>query len=611
MSLIGSLEDLSLGDILQIISLSQKSGVLALRSGGGEGRIRFRAGLVCAAATKARPDDLRGLLVDGGFVPAAEFEAAESASEGPAALGDLLVAAGVIARERLDALEREAVEAAVVEMFQWRTGDFSFDVRETAEPEDPKLVLAVGINAQYLAMEAARFGDESDRGAEPEETLPELSAHAMFGVVEDDDASDEGAAASTDAGEADVAPDAVGIVASAAVDRALAAEDAELDATTGEDEAEPEATADGGAQRDAAAEAHVAHAAPERELDAASAAGAATAAPFDAARPVVVIDAELPALEWAKVALGDAFERVHIFQRSDLGLTRIRQYLARATPPIVLLSPHTSVDQLSGIRNAADFVRRLKQQAPQIRIAWLVEDGTEAVASPQPADAVATRPAGHQLRAGAARPAASGLAGAFADLVRDLARGVEPGRAAGRAGADVAEADLEDLRRATQHLRDASSRGEVLPLVLDFAAQRFRRVAMWMVRDGVAIGMAQRGLAQCGGPDDTALRDVTLEAATSAWLARVLETRRPVAGPPRNEGDRALALALGDRLPEHAYLAPIESSGRVVAVVYADDLPGGAPPADTSALEVVLHHAGLALDRAALERALAEADPSR
>jgi hypothetical protein len=42
----------------------------------------------------------------------------------------------------------------------------------------------------------------------------------------------------------------------------------------------------------------------------------------------------------------------------------------------------------------------------------------------------------------------------------------------------------------------------------------------------------------------------------------------------------------------------------VVAILYGDDLPGGAGPCDTSALEVVLHHAGLALDRAVLERAL-------
>jgi hypothetical protein len=44
----------------------------------------------------------------------------------------------------------------------------------------------------------------------------------------------------------------------------------------------------------------------------------------------------------------------------------------------------------------------------------------------------------------------------------------------------------------------------------------------------------------------------------------------------------------------------------VVALLYADNLPESKPFGDTSALEVVLHHAGLALDRAALERALQE-----
>ena len=49
MSLVGSLEDLGLGDILQVISLSRKSGVLLLRSDRGEGRIIFRDGLIRGA----------------------------------------------------------------------------------------------------------------------------------------------------------------------------------------------------------------------------------------------------------------------------------------------------------------------------------------------------------------------------------------------------------------------------------------------------------------------------------------------------------------------------------------------------------------------------------
>jgi len=55
-------------------------------------------------------------------------------------------------------------------------------------------------------------------------------------------------------------------------------------------------------------------------------------------------------------------------------------------------------------------------------------------------------------------------------------------------------------------------------------------------------------------------------------------------------------------------VAPIESGDRVVALLYADNLPAEQPIGDSSALEVVLHEAGLALDRAVLERALAEAE---
>ena len=44
------------------------------------------------------------------------------------------------------------------------------------------------------------------------------------------------------------------------------------------------------------------------------------------------------------------------------------------------------------------------------------------------------------------------------------------------------------------------------------------------------------------------------------------------------------------------------------ALLYADNLPEGLPIGDTTMLSIVLHEAGLALDRALLERALAEAE---
>ena len=62
MSLVGNLEDLGLGEILQIISLSRKSGTLDLRSKGHEASIVFRYGQVVRASSSMFPQSLGELL---------------------------------------------------------------------------------------------------------------------------------------------------------------------------------------------------------------------------------------------------------------------------------------------------------------------------------------------------------------------------------------------------------------------------------------------------------------------------------------------------------------------------------------------------------------------
>jgi hypothetical protein len=127
-----------------------------------------------------------------------------------------------------------------------------------------------------------------------------------------------------------------------------------------------------------------------------------------------------------------------------------------------------------------------------------------------------------------------------------------------------------------------------------------------MLREGSLVGIAQSGLGKAGGPDDAALRDVHLPARDSSWVRRVLDTHRPVRGRPVDDGDHRLCVMLGNESPPEAFVAPVESGNRVVAILYADNLPGRALLPDTGALEVVLHEAGLALDRSLLERTLGE-----
>jgi hypothetical protein len=269
---------------------------------------------------------------------------------------------------------------------------------------------------------------------------------------------------------------------------------------------------------------------------------------------------------------------------------------------MVLIAPGTPVDRLGGVVDAVDFVARLKAQSPRIIVLWLRAEGSPALARMGTVDGVVVRPDQSRIRAAGSESEATALADEFARQLR-----LDGSVAGGSAAARVISPDaLRRLRDTTKALTAASTRGEVLPLVIAFAAEEFARVALFMVRDGKAVGMAQRGLDRCGGPDDAALRELDYPCEDSPWITEMLERGKPSQGEPATEGDRAFVRLLGDRLPDEAYLAPIESTGRVIALLYVDNLPDGAPIEDTNALEVVLHHTGLALDRAALERALHE-----
>jgi hypothetical protein len=164
---------------------------------------------------------------------------------------------------------------------------------------------------------------------------------------------------------------------------------------------------------------------------------------------------------------------------------------------------------------------------------------------------------------------------------------------------------VERIDAAAARLRDPGFRGEVLPLVLRLAAETFSRVAVFMVRDGAALGMAQVGLPGAGGPDDSGIRRLALRADEPAWFRRVLETRQPAGAPPSDAGDLRLASLLGSVPPSQAFVAPLATGSAVVALLYADTLPDDGPLPETGTLEGLLLAAGQALDRALRDRARA------
>jgi hypothetical protein len=129
-----------------------------------------------------------------------------------------------------------------------------------------------------------------------------------------------------------------------------------------------------------------------------------------------------------------------------------------------------------------------------------------------------------------------------------------------------------------------------------------------MLRDDEAAGIVQVGLARAGGPGDEQIRELTVDFREPSWFRTVVETRQALRSPPVDESDFQLVGTLGTAAPSEAYVAPIESGGRVVGLLYADNLPDDTPLGDATALEIVLDEAGTALDRTGGE---AEVEPGK
>ena len=131
MSVVGSLEDLSFPDILQVVHLSRQSGTLILSGEGGERRVRFRNGLICDASLGAAGPRLNELLVRRGLVaPAALGPARRRREQTGETLASALIALGALSQETLDNVVREELRSMVRSLVLLQEGEFRFVVEE-------------------------------------------------------------------------------------------------------------------------------------------------------------------------------------------------------------------------------------------------------------------------------------------------------------------------------------------------------------------------------------------------------------------------------------------------------------------------------------------------
>lgn len=158
MAIEGSLADVGLADICQLLTLGRKTGCLAMTDRSNFGYIYLEQGTVIHATVLDRPDRLGDVLVRNGAITGEDLTAAieEQTRQQGKRLGELLVELGSLTEEELNRWISLQTEEAVYHLFTWDTGSFHFNPDEMPDEE----VLRVALSADALLMEGARRVDE-------------------------------------------------------------------------------------------------------------------------------------------------------------------------------------------------------------------------------------------------------------------------------------------------------------------------------------------------------------------------------------------------------------------------------------------------------------------
>ena len=567
MSLVGNLEDLGLGEILQIVSLSRKSGVLALKSLDREGRVVFRDGEVIRATASTFPENLGDLLLRKDMVDLETMKRAliiQQQEGGQRRFGEILVQEFGASQDQIEETLREQVERVVYSFFGWNEGSFSFVLGEPEELAVTSLnplqfILNQGLNPQWLAMEGSRLLDEKRHSGEDLDERGESVVDA---------------------------------------DRLLAEVRGEVNVDSGEADLRQPAEA----------------AAPAAPLRGDSAG--------DTGFSFLIVDDDPATLEYLTALFQERKVRVHAFSGSSAFLDALPRADAANTVLVIdLIMPRRDG---SGILGGLELLAEVRRDFPEFRVLAISDHPSEEaeqsvrdlgvpVVLAKPKKVEVAGPKGLEalsalvdLLMSVAGPhaevaeAPERLFNIGAELMQEL------GEASGLVPASTQQSPgLHLLRGMLQELNNPSLGGGIILLILRFASELMNRAVIFLVKDAEIVGLGQFGIELKGESPDIKVRNMRIPLDEESVFSRTLADMSPRSlQPPDGPWINHLFEQLGGGRPAEVFIGPLLSEGRVVAVLYGDNLPEQKPIGDTEALEIFLSQAGIAMEKALLERRL-------
>ena len=160
MALEGTLRDFSFADILQLISLQRKTGVLTLKHEEKLVTISFVDGFIVGSSSlNQHPEDRIGLiLLKRGELAEDELEAAlRRQEETLQRLGRILIDSRVVSADSIRIALEQQILQVVYRVFRWSDGEYHFSQEKSVDYDRD---LMVPMAADSIIMEGARMTDE-------------------------------------------------------------------------------------------------------------------------------------------------------------------------------------------------------------------------------------------------------------------------------------------------------------------------------------------------------------------------------------------------------------------------------------------------------------------
>jgi Domain of unknown function (DUF4388) len=156
----GNLNTMQLSELLQWLSLGQKTGTLLIEGKGIEKRVYFQNGRINSSSSSDQREYLGHFLVSHGYITEEELKMAmEVQEESNILLGKILVMINAIAETDLLRLMRKKAEESIYDVFLWEAGNFEF-----VDGELPELkMVPLSLDVTGIIMEGLRRFDEWSR----------------------------------------------------------------------------------------------------------------------------------------------------------------------------------------------------------------------------------------------------------------------------------------------------------------------------------------------------------------------------------------------------------------------------------------------------------------